>query len=162
MIRKRLGFFIGLVGLVVSLYAYGGEEPDWRKTADTDKKVENLVTVMPGTSNYMIEIGERYKNLYWAARQGKWKFAEYQAEEIEEMLERLSIARSERAESASKFLGLVYPDIIKATRSRKFERFEKSFKKMRRQCIQCHVTNNYSFIKPGIPRRASSPVLNME
>ena len=77
---------------------------DWRKTGSDAEKLQNLVAAVPGTSHWMFEMGERYKNLYWAVKQGKWEFANYQLEEIEKLVQMVQLTRPKLAETAQQFL----------------------------------------------------------
>ncbi len=135
---------------------------DWRSTASTVKKVDKLVAVMPATGNIMIEMGERYKNLYWAAKLGQWEFANYQAEEMEELIDKLKITRPELAKTANEFLKNSYPHVSQVVRLRDWEKFSVMFEELRNECMACHGKNEHGFIVLPIPKRASSPVLNME
>jgi hypothetical protein len=124
--------------------------------------LEQLAKVMPGASVIMLQMGERYKNLYWAAKQGKWEFAEYQTEEMEDLLQTLKITRPARAKTADEFLHAVFPMISKAAASRDWQRFEHAFESMRHQCMACHEKNDHAFVTLPIPKSANSPVLGME
>ncbi len=135
---------------------------DWRSTASTAKKVDKLVAVMPATGNIMIEMGERYKNLYWAAKLGQWEFADYQAEEMEELIDKLKITRPELTKTANEFLKNSYPHVSQVVRSREWDKFSVMFENLRSECMACHSKNEHGFIVLPIPKRASSPVLNME
>jgi hypothetical protein len=136
---------------------------DWRKSAPIEEKVERLVEVMPGASNLMLEMGDRYRNLYWAARQGKWDFAAYQAEEIEQLIETLKITRPKRAATAAEFQARAYPRILDAAKSGDWPVFEKAYEDLRGACMACHVQNDHAFVVlPVAPVSAPSPVLNMQ
>ncbi len=137
-------------------------EEDWRKSAPVEKKLAKLVEVMPGAANLMIEMGFRYQNLYWAAKQGKWAFAEYQAEEMESLVKTLMITRPKRAKTADVFLKTGFKDVEAALKARDPVRFEASFEKMRQACMTCHQQNEHAFVTLPLPKRAFSPVLNME
>ena len=90
-----------LSGLLVAGGALG---TDWRKEGDDAERLQKLVELVPGTAHWMIEMGDRYQNLYWAAKQGKWEFATYQSEEIEKLMQVVMLARPKRAASAQMFL----------------------------------------------------------
>ena len=147
--------------LLFSFHLYAGE--DWRESAPAEEKIQKLVKVMPGASNLMLQMGDRYRNLYWAARQKKWEFAAYQAEEMEDLIETLQITRPKRAATAREFQKRVYPQIIKAAESGKWQVFESAFSDLRRACMDCHAKNDHAFITlPLKPKSAPSPVLNMQ
>jgi hypothetical protein len=148
--------------LTASIAAGAGAAYDWRKQGKQDEKLSNLIEVMPGAANLMFEMGERYKNLYWAARQEKWQFAQYQAEEMKDLLETLMITRPKRARTAREFIARVYPVLEPAIASRDWPRFAKAFEHMRQACMDCHVENDHAFIELQAPKTAASPVLNMK
>ena len=135
---------------------------DWRQGGELAPKVERLVEALPNAANVMIEMGARYQNLYWAAKLGKWDFAGYQAEEIRELIEKLQITRPKRAATAGEFLQAVYPMLPEAVNTRDWKKFEAAFEKLRHECMACHGKNEMGFVQLPLPRRASSPVLNME
>ena len=151
------GAMLGLAGTAAAETA-----TDWRQGNELAPKVERLVEVLPNAGNIMIEVGARYQNLYWAAKQGKWDFAGYQAEEIRELIEKLQITRPKRAATAGEFLHAVYPMLPAAVKTREWKKFEAAFEKMRHECMACHGKNEVGFVQLPVPRRASSPVLNME
>jgi len=134
---------------------------DWRSNASVNEKVQNLIEVMPSASVIMLQMGERYKNLYWAAKQEKWDFAEYQMEEMRELVNMLIITRPGRAETAKMFRTAVFEKLTTAVESRKWNQFEKGFELLRTECMQCHARNDHAFITLPIPKSANSPVLNM-
>lgn len=142
--------------------ATASAQEDWRKTAPAEKKIQNLVEVMPGAATLMIEMGFRYQNLYWAAKQTKWEFAQYQAEEMESLLKMLMITRPKRAKTAGVFLKTGFKDVEAAIKARDLTRFEAGFEKMRQACMTCHQQNEHAFVTLPLPKRAYSPVLNMD
>jgi len=142
--------------------ATASAQEDWRKTAPVEKKIQNLVEVMPGAATLMIEMGFRYQNLYWAAKQGKWEFAQYQAEEMEGLVKTLMITRPKRAKTAEAFLKTGFAALEPALKARDLTRFEAGFEKMRQACMTCHQQNEHAFVTLPLPKRAYSPVLNMD
>ena len=147
--------------LMVAMPAVSDDD-DWRERASIEKKVEKLVGLMPGAANLMIEMGFRYQNLYWAAKQGKWAFAEYQVEEMESLVKTLMITRPKRAKTADVFLKTGFKHVEPALKARDLARFEAGFEKMRQACMTCHQQNEHAFITLPLPKRAFSPVLNMD
>ncbi|MCG7963739.1 MAG: hypothetical protein N0E54_13645 [Candidatus Thiodiazotropha taylori] len=137
-------------------------QADWRKESKPSVQLANLVGLVPGTSHWMFEIGERYKNLYWAAKQGRWEFAQYQVEEIEKLIKVVQLARPKRAETAQEFLETGIPIISDAVTSKNWDLFKPAFVKLNQSCMTCHGKNDHAFITlPLEPASASSPVLNL-
>ncbi|MDJ0805538.1 MAG: hypothetical protein QNJ78_01775 [Gammaproteobacteria bacterium] len=160
--------YVLLMGLIVSLSVAGvglgvGAADDWRKSGSDAQKLKNLVAAVPGTSHWMFEIGERYKNLYWAAQQGKWEFANYQLEEIEKLVQMVQLTRPKRAATAQQFLDDGMPQMHKALETRQWNAFKRGFNQFSEACMRCHAQNDHAFIVlPREPKAASSPVLDME
>jgi len=152
-----------IFGVCAALVAVtASAQNDWRKNAPTDQKIEKLVKVMPGAATLMIEMGFRYQNLYWAAKQGKWEFSAYQREEMEDLLKTLMITRPKRAKTAEVFLKTGFAGLEPALKTRDGRRFEAGFETMRQACMTCHAQNAHAFIELPLPKRAFSPVLNIE
>lgn len=154
---KKLTAFFTLSFLFVNQPAFA---TDWRHTAKPSDKINNLVQVMPGASVIMQQMGERYRNLYWAAKQKRWKFAEYQIEEMQDLIETLIITRPKRAKTATKFMKTAFKLYPAALKKQDWLHFRNSFENMRKQCMVCHVDNDHAFIVlPKHPRMGNSPVL---
>ncbi len=140
----------------------GSSLADWRQSDSAEEKLQNLVRAVPGTSHWMIEMGERYKNLYWAAKLAKWEFAQYQVEEMESLVEQVQLTRPKRTATAQQFLEDAIPQMERAVASREWPVFESGFKALRAACMHCHTQNDHPFIVlPEQPATASSPVLNL-
>lgn len=134
---------------------------DWRVTAKQDEKINNLIEVMPGASVIMLQMGERFRNLYWAGKQGKWDFAEYQVEEMQDLIQALMITRPKRAATAKNFQQSAFTLFPAAFEEKKWSKFSHAFENMRSKCMVCHIENKHAFIVlPAKPRLGSSPVLD--
>ena len=146
--------------LSTSVYA-DSQVNDWRKTGTDKQKLDNVVKVIPGASNIMLQMGQRYNNLYWAAKQEKWEFAQYQIEEMESLVKTLIITRPKRAATAKTFQATafkLYPQAIEGKNKKKFFR---AFEHMRNQCMICHSENDHAFIiLSAKPSKGNSPVLD--
>jgi hypothetical protein len=151
---SSLALVLGIIGNPVAA--------DWRKSGDDAEKLRNLVAALPGTSHWMFEVGERYKNLYWAAKQEKWEFAEYQLEEIESLVKLVKLTRPQRTASADEFLDSAIPRMEAGLATREWKTFKSSFKQLSQACMHCHAQNDHAFVVlPAEPKSASSPVLNL-
>jgi hypothetical protein len=140
-----------------------GDEGDWRTAGSHETRVENLVTLVPGASHWMVEMGERYQNLYWAAKLEQWDFAAYQAEEIESLVKQLSLARPKRAASAEIFMADVFPMLHEEVAKKRWSAFEAAFRHLNSACMACHAREDHGFVVlPVAPKTAPSPVLDLE
>ena len=160
--QKGLISSLVMPGLLFATLVVADDDGDWRKQANLEEKVARLVEVMPSTANIMIEMGERYQDLYWAARLSKWSFAEYQLEEIESLVETLQITRPGRAATAQVFLDEGLGGFEAAFEAKDLNAFQRAFKNLHAQCMACHVANDHAFIElPEEPVTANSVILNL-
>lgn len=160
----RNGWCWGLViaALALSGAAAADQNGDWRKSSDTEAKVEQILKTLPSTAHVMIEVGERYQNLYWAGKLGQWEFAEYQMEEIAKLIELLQISSPKRAATAQVFLDHAMVEFDAAFKKKDWGTFLHAFRTMRAQCILCHNNNDHGFIvPPEHPITANSVILNL-
>jgi len=160
---RRLGLLwiaLSILGAAVVPASASGAG-DWRKQGSEREQLDALVELVPGTSHWMIEMGERYKNLYWAAKLEKWEFAAYQAEEMESLILTVARARPSRAASAEQFRQNVFPWLHEQVRRRDWESFQAGFQKLNSECMACHIREDHPFVTiPLEPITPSSPVLN--
>jgi hypothetical protein len=132
----------------------------WRKQGQADTRIEQLTQLTPGTSDTMIQMGERFKNLYWAAKLNKWEFAEHQLKQMQGLLKKLQISNPEQSHSAQRFLDTALHGFPGAFQYRDWNRFSHAFESMRQRCMECHIKNNLAFITlSAAPPKGSSPVL---
>ncbi len=150
-----------LVAVMALLMASGSlMADDWRRSADPQTKVDNLVSVMPNTAQLMMSIGERYRDLYWAGKLERWEFAEYQKKELIGIVNRMKTTRPGRAEAADIFLDAGFEGMDAAIEQRDWQRFSTAFENMRAQCMVCHVDSGYGFITiPATPSRSTNLAL---
>ncbi|MCW9024974.1 MAG: hypothetical protein OQK73_09875 [Gammaproteobacteria bacterium] len=154
----RSVMIIMLLSLQLNVHA---SETDWRKQANTKEKLKHLIQVIPSTSDIMFQMGERYKNFYWAAKQGKWEFTEYQMEEIQGLVRELMITRPKRKATAQEFLQTGFRGFEDAIKHKNWQKFSRAFENMRGACVQCHADNDHSFIIPAVhPAKGGSPALD--
>lgn len=164
MFKLSLTLFAALLFASLSQASLASDDPvmnDWRSKATLEEKVEKVVKVIPSASDVMFQMGDRYKNLYWAAKQGKWAFAEYQVEEMQSLIKKLMITRPKRARTAGEFLEAGFSRFSGAFAQQDWPQFQKAFAHMRDECMICHAKNDHSFIAlKKTPPKGSSPVLD--
>jgi hypothetical protein len=133
---------------------------DWRREGSDAEKLEQLIRAMPNTAALMLQVGDRYNNLYWAARQGQWEYAGYQLAEMQGVLRRNMVTRPGRAEDLQAFMDDGFEGMEAAIEARNDELFLRAFEHMRGQCMACHAASGYEFIRlPAQPPRPDNPAL---
>ncbi len=154
---------ICFIGLYMFMFPLSAEDThnDWRKTGNNEDKLNNVVKVIPSTADIMFQMGERYRNLYWAGKQGKWEFAQYQIEEIQSLIKKLIITRPQRASTARTFLNNAFTGFEEAVEQKNWSQFKTAFGQMREHCMICHRQNEHAFIVLNEkPSKGNSPALD--
>ena len=156
----RTIFLSGLLMLINPVLAQDANS-DWRKTGSSEEKINNVVKVIPSTADIMFLMGERYRNLYWAGKQGKWEFAQYQTEEMQSLIKELILTRPNRTVTAQVFLHNAFKEFETAITKKDWQEFQNAFANMREQCMICHRQNEHAFIVLNEkPRKGNSPALD--
>lgn len=83
-----------------------------------DEKFETVAKQLRGFDMAMVETGYRYNELYWAAQDSNWGYAEYQVLKIRTAIENGLERRPRRAKSAQTFLTIVVPAVEEAIAKR--------------------------------------------
>jgi hypothetical protein len=152
-VRKSVIATSCLMILAGGAYAAG----DWLK-GTTDQKLKTLAEIQPGLGTVMIEYGNRYTNMYHAAKGGNWGLAGYQLKEAREIQEVGETTRPGRAAALKAFEKAYLEPLEKAIEAKDFEKFNTAFKAGIEGCNGCHASQGFPYIKYELPRNSASPL----
>jgi hypothetical protein len=156
---KLLLFVLGF--LLTNLVQAEQDYKDWRQNGTNEEKLDNVIRVIPSAADIMFQMGERYRNLYWAGKQGKWTFARYQTEEMQRLVKNLMLTRPNRAATAKSFLHDAFEGYEQAIQQKDWAKFQAAFEHMRERCMACHIQNEHAFVVLNKhPAKGNSPVLD--
>lgn len=97
-LRKSVVAASFLLALAGGAYAAS----DWL-TGSTEQRLKTLASIQPGLGTVMIECGNRYSDIYYAAKAGNWPLAAYQLKEMREIQEVGETTRPGRAAGLKAF-----------------------------------------------------------
>jgi hypothetical protein len=117
-----------------------------------DGKFETVAKHLRGFDMAMVETGYRYNELYWAAQDANWGYAEYQVLKIRTAIENGLERRPKRAKSAETFLTIVLPSVEEAIKQRDAELLRERMGPLRSTCNSCHEDEQVEFIRIGEPQ----------
>lgn len=117
-----------------------------------DQKLDTVAKQLRGFDMAMVETGYRYNELYWAAREGNWGFADYQIKKIRTAIENGLERRPKRAASAQKFLTIILPAIEGAIARQDSATFRDQFGALTSGCNDCHASEKVDFVRIAEPR----------
>jgi len=118
----------------------------------TDEKFQMVATQLRGFDMAMVETGYRYNELYWAAQDSNWGYAEYQAGKIRTAIENGLKRRPLRAKSAETFLTIVLPAVQDAIKQRDAALLRERLGSLRSTCNTCHEAEKVEFVHVGEPQ----------
>jgi hypothetical protein len=157
--KKRNMFILSVLALplVLAIAAENASNTDWL-TGTTAEKFDTLASIQPGLGTVMIEYGNRYTNLFYAAKGGNWGLAAYMLKELREIQEVGETTRPTRAEALKVFEQAFLDPLDDAIQAKDFKDFKKIFDEGVNGCNGCHASQGFPFIKYVLPRRPVAPL----
>ena len=118
--------------------------------------LKKLVTKMkPGLGELMIGIQIHHNKLWFAGREENWPLAQFEHDEIMEILEQAQTIETDRSE-VKFFTQMIYPQldtIQKAIKSKDVHQFSESFNVLTNACNNCHKATHFEFNRIQTPER---------
>jgi cytochrome c553 len=116
-----------------------------------------LWNIQPGLGTVMIEYGNRWERLWYAAKAGNWDMAKYQLDEALEIQEVGETTRPNRAPMLKAFEDNYLSTVDQAIAAKDAKAFEDAFNKATDGCSACHKAStaanwkSYQFVKIQVP-----------
>jgi hypothetical protein len=111
------------------------------------KQLDTIKGVLPKFAIPMREVGDRFQNMYFAAKGGNWALAAYMSKYMDKSLNPASYTKPEEYQSWRYFYDTTFDPVNKAIQAQDFKAFEKEYTGAIAACNACHVSMNYGFIK---------------
>ena len=128
------------------------EHGTWLK-GDMEFFVEAIERQFNGFSRAMVEVNYRYGELYWAAQDQNWQYADYQLEHIVEAIEKGYERRPARIANSLDFLGAPTDILQNAINANDLVQFNNAFRMFNAACKSCHIKEDVAFIQTIIPEQ---------
>ncbi|MES2517101.1 MAG: hypothetical protein V4585_03270 [Bacteroidota bacterium] len=119
-----------------------------------EKKLEN--TYSPGLGEFMNGIQAHHAKLWYAGKNQNWKLANFEVEEIIELIEDIQKYKADRKES--KLVNMVIPsleEVTKAIEKKDPVMFKNSYSQLTNTCNSCHVATEFEFNVVKVPTTES-------
>ena len=123
--------------------------------------VETLSEIQPGMGTVMMEYGQRFWTLYYAAKAGNWKLAAYQLEEQLEIQEVGETTRPRYAAKLKAFEEAHLKTLEKAIEAKAFKAFDAAYAQAVKACNRCHEETGHGYIRYRLPD-TPPPYLDLE
>jgi len=114
---------------------------------DIQKQVDDIKGVLPKFAIPMREVGGRFQNMYFAAKEGNWGLAYYMSKYMNGAMNPAKITKKDEYAVWSSFYNDTVAPVNKAIYAKDFKAFEKEYMAVIKSCNDCHAAMGYGFIK---------------
>lgn len=122
----------------------------WLPATDSEKFLA-IEEQLQGYSRAMREVHYRYNELYFAAQDTNWPYADYQLEHIVEAIEQGMARRPNLQPHSLNFIKNDVPPLQEAIDQKDATLFAERFEEFTISCNTCHAMEAHPFIRIGPP-----------
>lgn len=127
-----------------------------------DSLEKEIQSIKPGLGDLMLNIQVHHNKLWFAGRAENWPLAQFEHDEIIEIITQAEAIEKERSE-VKLFRVMIFPELDSLQvyiRQKNEPRFDSAFKNLTNACNNCHTDTKFNFNKIIIPDRP--PYSNQE
>jgi hypothetical protein len=110
-------------------------------------ELNDVINVLPKFAIPMREVGDRFQNMYFAAKGGNWALAYYMSKYMNGAMNPAQITKPQEYPLWKSFYTETFDPVNKAIFAKDFPTFEKAYMGMIGKCNECHAAMGYGFIK---------------
>ena len=142
MFKKTAGAAIG--GVLLALAAGSAmAAPD----AETQGQIDALKAAIPKFAIPMREVGDRFQNMYFAAKDGNWALAAYMSKYMNGAMNPAKLTKPDEYKTWKNFYEGRFAAVDKTIMAKDLAGFEAAYTKVIEDCNSCHKKMDYGFIK---------------
>jgi hypothetical protein len=123
-------------------------------------QIDQIKGVLPKFAIPMREVGDRFQNMYFAAKGGNWALAAYMSKYMDKSLNPASYTKPEEYQSWRYFYDTTFAPVNKAIQDQDFKTFAKEYTDVIESCNACHASMGYGFIKVVKQKEPSDKSVN--
>ena len=140
MIKSRI--IIALAGLLLLGATLAHAEGD-----DMQKQIDAIKGVIPKFAIPMREVGDRFQNMYFAAKGGNWGLAFYMSKYMNGAMNPAKLTKPDEYKTWKNFYEGRFAAVDKTIMAKDLAGFEAAYTKVIEDCNSCHKKMDYGFIK---------------
>ena len=155
-----LAAVFAIIAAVAAIFVANAQTTDKLSKVDTNIP---LWGIQPGLGTVMIEYGQRFGNIWYAADAANWDMVTYQINEMLEIQETGETTRPARADALKKFEDANLTPLMNAAKAKDKAAFVDAYDKAITGCNKCHGDQKdasgkpFTFVKI---QRPTAPTLN--
>jgi hypothetical protein len=114
---------------------------------DVQKQIDELRSALPKFAIPMREVGDRFQNMYFAAKGGNWALAAYMSKYMNGSMNPASVTKPAEYKVWKNFYDETFAPVNKAIQAKDLKAFETTYTAVINDCNSCHEGMGYGFIK---------------
>ena len=134
------------VALAVGIFALGSGAA-LADEAALQKSIDEVKSALPKFAIPMREVGDRFQNIYFAARDGNWALAAYMAKYMNGSMNPASVTKPAEYKVWKGFYDETFAPVSKAIMAKDMKAFETAYTAVINDSNACHQGMGYGFIK---------------
>lgn len=156
MVKKAI-MMVVLAGLVsfIGMGAVNAAETAMPAPGDMQKQIDAIKDAIPKFAVPMREVGDRFQNMYFAAKGGNWGLAAYMSKYMNGAMNPAKLTKPAEYPAWSSFYNDTFAPVNKAIMAQDVVAFEKEYMAVIKHCNDCHAGMGYGFIKVVKQKTAS-------
>ena len=115
--------------------------------ADLQKQIDEVKSALPKFAIPMREVGDRFQNIYFAAKDGNWALAAYMSKYMNGSMNPASVTKPTEYKVWKGFYDTTFAAVNKAIMAKDWNGFEAAYTAVINDCNSCHQGMGYGFIK---------------
>jgi hypothetical protein len=114
---------------------------------DTQKQIDELKSALPKFAIPMREVGDRFQNMYFAAKGGNWALAAYMSKYMNGSMNPASVTKPAEYKVWKGFYDDTFASVNKTIQAKDWKAFESAYTAIIKDCNSCHQGMGYGFIQ---------------
>jgi len=124
------------------------------------KEVREIKAAMPKFGIPMREVGERFQNMYFAARAENWGLANYMSKSMNAAMGSIKVSQEYLYPFWENYYGNYFKPVNMAIEAQDIKAFEKEIVLAVEKCNYCHFVMAYEFVKVKVPTVPATQLLD--
>jgi hypothetical protein len=114
---------------------------------DTQKQIDELKGALPKFAIPMREVGDRFQDMYFAAKGGNWALAAYMSKYMNGAMNPARVTKPDEYKVWQGFYENTFAATNKAIQAKDLKAFEAAYTAVIKDCNGCHAGMGYGFIR---------------
>jgi hypothetical protein len=124
-----------------------GVSPASATDAETQAQLDAIKAAIPKFAVPMREVGDRFQNMYFAAKGGNWALAAYMSKYMDNAMNPAKLTKPKEYKDWRTFYDDEFAPVNKAIQAKDSNAFDTAYNEAFKSCNECHQAMDYGFIR---------------